>query len=236
MIAAQTLSALRGLVCLASLIVAASCAQKSRTADSLQGSRNAIPVAQATSAPGEVFPAVLSRIPSGCEHATDSNPPLLDDFYRDWYSAHLRAAGEGPLIDAAQRTPARFKVRLTWLRSFDHSVVLGIDTSPRGEAELSAKVLSGAGGYEPGNLATSVRRTLAAGEIAKVREAITRSRLLSQPRVACELGADGAQWIIEVVDGDSYYFLDRWSPERGPVREVAEMLMALTNMNFGEVY
>jgi hypothetical protein len=52
-------------------------------------------------------------------------------------------------------------------------------------------------------------------------------------------GTDGSQWIIEGVKGGLYHVLDRWSPEKGIVRELGLILaLELAQMDIpkNEIY
>jgi hypothetical protein len=48
--------------------------------------------------------------------------------------------------------------------------------------------------------------------------------------------ADGAYWIVEVLDGGAYHVADRWSPESEIIYEVGTRFMALSGRQFGPVY
>jgi hypothetical protein len=47
---------------------------------------------------------------------------------------------------------------------------------------------------------------------------------------------DGAQWIIETAGQDGYRFIDRQSPDEGPVRKVGLALLRLTGWDVGAIY
>ncbi|PYV47582.1 MAG: hypothetical protein DMG94_05690 [Acidobacteria bacterium] len=38
-------------------------------------------------------------------------------------------------------------------------------------------------------------------------------------------GLDGAQWIIEGVEDGKYHVVDRWTPTKGPIRELGMTLV-----------
>lgn len=47
---------------------------------------------------------------------------------------------------------------------------------------------------------------------------------------------DGARWIIETAGPGGYRFIDRQSPDNGPVREVGLVLLGLTGWEVGDIY
>jgi len=54
-----------------------------------------------------------------------------------------------------------------------------------------------------------------------------------------ENGADGAEWIIEGVKEGKYHVVRRWSPEKGPIRELGLVFvfgMAQMNIPKDQVY
>jgi len=109
----------------------------------------------------------------------------------------------------------------------------------------------GAGGFNPGSVVIDEQRELSAADADRVLAKIThgsefwmlpeslprvQSRSLPDGSVELRITSDGAQWIVEVRDGDDYHFVDRWSPEEGLVREIGLLLMSLSKQEFGSVY
>ena len=148
-----------------------------------------------------------------------------------WYGKHLAALHEPVLC---QRSPEEAKevYRLTWLPSFHPSVVVRIDSDTAG-LHLTAKVESGAGGYDPGHLARDTVFMLTetqAGEFANLLLAADFWRSPTVPPPDRAMGLDGAQWVLEGIANSRYHVVDRWSPEAdGPdrrFRAVGEWLLA----------
>jgi hypothetical protein len=52
----------------------------------------------------------------------------------------------------------------------------------------------------------------------------------------CDLGADGAEWLVEGIDQKGYHVVSRWSPEQGEVRRVGLAMLALTGWRFKDIY
>ena len=90
-------------------------------------------------------PALLEPTP-----ACHGNESVVSDFEVQWYSGQWRAAQE-PSIYEASKSPsaATTTYRFTWLRTFHAPVIVRIDVDPRGRMRLTAKQLSGKGGYAP---------------------------------------------------------------------------------------
>jgi hypothetical protein len=111
---------------------------------------------------------------------------------------------------------------------------------------LTTKEARGAGGYDPGRLMHKHVVRLREPDIASVlRQLRFGSEYWSMPsreppdtpeEGTVIVHADGAQWILEVVDGHAYHFVDRWSPESGIMRDVGLSLMALAHEDYGPVY
>lgn len=220
------------LLCLTVAFALAGCSQ----ADAAEGG---IPLAEARAAPGQIFPERLSEIKSACSFPAVQNPPVLDEIEREWYSEPLVAAGEPSLVSSAEAAPeSALHLRFTWLRSFHPPVVVRVSATSADEMKMTAKLLSGAGGYEPGKIVRQVDRPLNAAETGRLENFLERSRLLQQSAETCDQGLDGARWIVEVVKDGSYYFIDRWTPDKGPVREFGLLMLDLTGWSIksDEIY
>jgi|GEM_PF-1352638 len=195
-----------------------------------------VSLADASVAPGKIFPAFLETTPRGCGYRAIKNPPLLDENSSDWYTSHLKGAKERPLPELAAAAPQQLHIRFLWLRSFDHPMVVRIDERANGGAVIEAKRLSGEGGYEPDKIAEHLNRELTPAEFREFKAVLRRSRLTTEPAANCDQGSDGAQWILEVVAGGKYAFYERWTPEDGAVRDVALEMLTLTGWDLEPLY
>lgn len=175
-------------------------------------------------------------------HDQDAN---TDAFVEAWYSTQLRALKEQPLCCGA--VSAGFTLRFTWLRTLDHPVVLRLDNAAGNTWTLTTKIASGQGAYKPGSLKINTTHAIAAADAAPIAEAIrSRDTFWHLPTAAGlavapgelprEMGADGSQWIIEVLDGSRYHYTDEWSPESGLVREIGMRLIKLSHREFSKIY
>ncbi|MDQ4087259.1 MAG: hypothetical protein M3177_04485 [Pseudomonadota bacterium] len=188
----------------------------------------------------EYFPPELGQPTLRCSFDTDDRlHPILSELERDWYSRQLAAADEPSLYllsREALRPSGSATLRFTWLRSFHPPVVIRIETSGPDLHRLVAKQLSGAGGYDPGEVSKTVERPLTPAEAERLRTVLERARLFEIPPDPCPGGCDGSEWIFEAVEGRRYRFTSLWSPDTGPGHELGRFLMALTGWEFDEVY
>jgi hypothetical protein len=148
-----------------------------------------------------------------------------DAFVRGWYSEQLRAMGEPSLSCGS---PGRV-YRFTWLRTFHHPIAVRVtDFGRRGR--LDAIELDGAGGYEPGKPLR--RRSFVLGK--KTMGALRESMASAWDLAATEPsnGRDGAEWIIELADHGRHHAIVRWSPTRGPVRDLGLRLLEASGWKF----
>ena len=175
-------------------------------------------------------------------HDQDAN---TDAFVEAWYSTQLRALKEQPLCCGA--VSPGFTLRFTWLRTFDHPVVLRLDNASGNTWMLTTKIASGMGAYKPGRLSINTTYSVSADEAMRIAAAIrSRDTFWKMPTAAGlavapgelprEMGADGSQWIVEVLDGSRYHYTDEWSPESGLVRDIGMQLIKLSHREFSKIY
>lgn len=202
---------------------------------------NAIPREETSITPGESFPRALYKLQVDCPGVDErlfARPLMaLDDFQQEWFSSHLAAAGERPLVALETGLGSdSFLMRFIWLPTFDNPVVVRLGGSTGDERRLVAVRLSGAGGYDPGKVAARLDRRLSDEEWARIDSLLTRTELLEQQPGECEFGLDGSEWIVESIDDDGYHFLKRWSPQDGAVHEFGSLLLELTGWQFDDIY
>jgi hypothetical protein len=152
-----------------------------------------------------------------------------------WYAEQLSALQEDPLCCGIVGKPVT--VRFTWIRSFDHPVSIRLERSTKGKWVLRTKVSDGVGGGNPGRLVTDTTREVADAEAAKILSKVALgSEYWAMPPVVDDAGGkDGAQWIVEVLDGKNYHFVDRWSAE-GLIRELGMQFIDLSQHRLDPVY
>jgi hypothetical protein len=144
------------------------------------------------------------------------------DFTARWYAQQLRALKEPSLSDDAA-IGAESVYRFTWLRTADHPIAIRITVHGNGTGTLTAKISSGAGGYEPGRLIANTTRGVSVREVRHMLDLIESMgfwQMPSEPAPGDTVGLDGAQWIREASGRSAYHVIDRWSPQDGLLREL----------------
>lgn len=175
-----------------------------------------------------------------------TDEPVMDDFRSDWYSSHLRAAREPRLGGEAPHhaVGGLGVLRFTWLRSFHAPVMIRVEATADADLQLTARELSGAGGYDPGRIARRLERRLSPEESERLLTFLSETRVLElPPSDACPVAengdliihGDGAHWIIEANGPGGYHYIDRWSAEE-PVRGLGLHLISLTGWTYDRVY
>lgn len=147
-----------------------------------------------------------------------------NDFVVDWYSGQLKALKEPSLWQMSKDVQSKQAYRFLWLRSFHHPVAVRLEVQPDGSGILTTKVTSGAGGYEPGKLiedsTKNVSKEAVRSFLAHVDEVKYWGLPTREPANPNTVNLDGAQWVLEGVRGGNYKIVDRWSPEKGPIRDL----------------
>lgn len=163
--------------------------------------------------------------PLECVGAPFPTPPqpLLTDFVGAWYLKHLNAAHELSLN--AGQTP-RSTWRFTWLRSFHAPVVVRIEQTSPARMRLTAKRLSGKGGYDPGGVAETIERWLTPAEQERILAAALQVQALETRD--CSLKADGVRWIFESTVEGRRRMVDANSPGDGPLHDLGTVFLDLT--------
>jgi hypothetical protein len=146
--------------------------------------------------------------------------PKLDAFVVKWYSEQLTALEEPSLFEAKQ-DPTLQSYRFLWLRTFHRPVAVRVLIHPDGSGKVITKMADGSGGYKPGKLLVDKAETLPPDRMKKLLEKVEQLSYWTLPaRDPKPPGFDGARWIVEGVDHGKYHLVDRWSPTKGPVREL----------------
>jgi hypothetical protein len=155
-----------------------------------------------------------------------------DQFKAKWYSQELNVLEEPSLLERA-KNPSFESYRFLWLRSFNHPVAIRLDMRADGIGVLTTKVASGAGGFRPGHIIENTSRPLTREQTQAFLARVQKLSFWSLPsHVDDQTGTDGSQWIVEGVKEGKYHVADRWSPDKGPVRELGiNLTIGLAQMN-----
>lgn len=186
------------------------------------------------------FPPSFSRTRWVCQWSDGDRyyENTISDLEAEWYPSHWRSAQEPSLYEASL-IPAHSHAgsyRFTWLRTFDAPVIVRVDEGVDGSMRLTAKQLGGTGGYGPGGIQKQVARNLANDERDRLKQVLSGAAVFSLPAVGCDRMTDGARWIVEADEAGQYRYVNRHSPENGPVREVGLAFLGLTGWKFARVY
>jgi hypothetical protein len=162
----------------------------------------------------------------------------VDDFEARWFAGQWRAAGEPSLYRQSLevQTEGMTTYRFTWLRTFHAPMFIRIDVSTDGRMRMTAKRLSGKGGYAPGHVDARIVRTLGVEEIERVKQVLAANDTADLPPIDCQIGVDGAQWIFETSAKGAYHFVNRFTPGDGEVRKIGEAFLGLTDWNTSPIY
>jgi hypothetical protein len=175
--------------------------------------------------------------------------PDIGSFKDQWYGKQLQALQERPLC-CASGSGGRV-IRFLWLRSSHHPVVVRLIEAKHGNWQTVIKVGNGIGGRDPAPDATFTEEehSLSAAQAAALLAAFepaswfwstaseASEKCVADPGTECiSVSGDGGQWIFEARDGARYHYVDRFSPNAGPVRNLGERFLALSQRDLGKVY
>lgn len=137
-------------------------------------------------------------------------PNILSAFAQAWYANALLAMGEESLQTLPKPT-IKFVFRFLWLRSFHHPITIRITKYGDGKTTLTAKELSGRGGW---HLIKDVEVVWTEEQFQQLQQKLSSAKFYNQKSVDTSVsGFDGAQWIFETNDSGRYHIVDRWSPK-----------------------
>lgn len=188
------------------------------------------------------FVLVFAFAQASFSQTTDSSPRSSDnqEFSLSGYARHLRALREPSLIDAS-KNPKTHVYRFLWLRSFHSPIAIRLVVRENGSGFVVFRRTSGKGGYEPGRLVVNRTKPLSRRDVSWFLGLMEEQNFWELPTTERDpdiITLDGAQWIIEGVKQGKYHVAERWSPEKGPVRNLALTLIQLSGFRpyYDEVY
>lgn len=88
-----------------------------------------------------------------------------------WYGKHLRAMNEPSLFELRLNKDMRV-YRFLWLRTFDNPISVRLIVNDDSSGRLIAKVTSGAGGYEPGDVTEEIVKPISAENVLALERAL----------------------------------------------------------------
>ena len=175
----------------------------------------------ALSACGTPKPTMINSIPID---EPSNRPPSQGEL--EWFNDVLARMQEPPIISAAGRQPSRAGLRLLIIPTFRPPETVRIEKT--GESyELHYKLLSGAGGYNPGNLTASSSRSISADAWRSINEQALSESLLQLPRRNIGCVFDGDMWILESYHGQEHAIFTYACPQPGIYRSLCDSLLVL---------
>lgn len=168
--------------------------------------------------------------------SSDAGPwPLIGEVEKEWYPEQWMAAREPSFfLYSEQDARPKFALRFSYIPSFSPSIFIRVQEE-EGAYTLFAKRMDGAGGYEPGSIASSKKVSLSDQEVADLQQLLRENALFEEEADGCSSGFDGSQWLFELVDSQGYRFVKRWSPTDGAGHRLGQHLIALTGWNMDEM-
>lgn len=155
------------------------------------------------------------------------NANALDTPTNTWYSRMLSVMKEPILVDCEDDIEA---YRFTWLRTFHKPIMVRIQKA-KDNITLSAKMLSGAGGYDPGQIIFDTTFTITVRDWNKFQSMLKKINFWQLPVETDFRGLDGAEWILEGSTKDDYHFTIRWTPgEASDYGKCCSQLLSLSGI------
>lgn len=181
----------------------------------------------AAAGPAPYFPDALKRLAYKCRQFPTA-VPVLSTHEVDWFGSHLRAAGERSLLPVLGRSE-RAAYRLLRLPSFEPTEIVRIEEEPAGRLVITRIRLTGAGGYEPGVVASRAERRLSAAEAMRFERAIHAAQDLKVQPVVCRPYKiyDGEEWVFEARRDGDYRYANREADDEGPLRALGLVMLEL---------
>jgi hypothetical protein len=129
--------------------------------------------------------------------------------------------------------------RFTWLRTFDHPIVIRISERQDGNWSVVVKVASGQAGFDFDGLKLIHDKSTAVSleAIIDLLNAFGPTKpFWTTLAYGGEVGSDGSEWLIEARSENGYHYVSRWSPEDGPVREIGELFLTVSGLKNEKAY
>ncbi|SFW57871.1 hypothetical protein SAMN02927921_02487 [Sinomicrobium oceani] len=183
--------------------------------------------------PKEMFPEVEMdwiKTDNGTKIVTKVKEGTYDEFVVNWYSKHLHAMKEPLLFN---RKIDKEIYRFTWLRTFDKPMTFRFEKGNDGYI-LYWKVLTGSGGYEPGEIEVERIKILTEKEWAEFTQLVGKSDFWNMDLGRSSIGTDGSEWIMEGVNQTDYRAVSVWSPSKGNFYNTCDYLISLVNLKIPE--
>lgn len=173
------------------------------------------------------FPEEYGKAQVYCSYLGGSLP-VISEVERDWYPRQWEAAREPSFYRLSKEgVPPEFAFRFSYIPTFTPSIYVRIH-KVGDRYRMIAKMMSGAGGYDPGEISQSKEIRLTPNQAFEFERRLANGKFFDQGAAPCDGGFDGSEWIFESVDKNGYKFLKRWTPQSGAVQELGVYLVGLS--------
>lgn len=183
--------------------------------------------------PKEMFPEIdidWIQTDNGTEVKTKAKKGTYDEFVVNWYSKHLHAMKEPLLFNKKIKKEI---YRFTWLRTFDKPMTFRFEKR-NNRYILYWKVLSGAGGYEPGEIEIERLKILTDKEWTEFTQLIGKANFWKMDLGRSSFGTDGSEWIMEGANQTEYRVVTVCSPNNENYYNACNYLISLTKLKISE--
>jgi len=144
------------------------------------------------------------------------------DFMVHWYSSVLYGLEEKPLWPP---NPKQVTYRFAWIRSFHDQVSITMDVQPKGDGQLGLHIYR----RVPQHLESSTQ-TLNKEQVGRVVSLIEEANFWKMTTEGeGPQGTDGAEWVLEGVQGGRYHVVTRWDASGTPFGKALLELLQLSN-------
>jgi hypothetical protein len=150
----------------------------------------------------------------------------LDTFRVQWYSRELRDMKEPVLFKSRSKNEI---YRFTWLRSFDHPIVISIEKS---SSNYSLYWKEGNHDQVTPKLIVNKQQLINKAIWDNFIKKLKSINFWKQDTELTDLGGtDGSQWVLEGKLPNQYHVVDRWTPGKStPFYQCCDYLISLTNI------
>jgi len=129
------------------------------------------------------------------------------DFMTCWYSSDMRQLGETPLWPPSSDNEKIY--RFTYLGAFTGPKTVALTVLPDGEGRIRMTSLQNSHDKAKGEQTSTVPNDRVSEFLTKLDQA----RFWEMPTESQQRGLDGAEWIMEGVQGGTYHIAVRWCPD-----------------------
>jgi hypothetical protein len=148
---------------------------------------------------------------------------IAGDFTVQWYSSVLYGLGEKPLWPA---DPKQMTYRFLWIRSFHDPVSISMYVEPEGSGQLRLQVFRPV----PRQL-ESRTQPLTKEQVEKALALINGASFWKMTTEGGSHGLDGAEWVLEGVEGGQYHIVTRWDASSTDFGKALLDLLQLSGYN-----